>query len=270
MTTVDLDAYFNRVQWGGEVRPSLETLTGLLRSHMSHIPFENLDVLLGRRVRLDLDGVQAKLVRSRRGGYCFEHATLFAAVLERLGFRPVRHAARVLLVSPRTESPRTHMFLTVPLDGGTVVLDPGFGGQAPRIPVPLAEGSEARVDREKHWMVREGRDWVLKADLGNGNGAIACWTSTCEAENAVDFELANHFTATHPGSPFVNRMMLGALTRDGRATAMNRDLTVWRPEGPQKMQIADRSMLRAALAEHFQIDLPEVERLRVPSIPEWA
>jgi N-hydroxyarylamine O-acetyltransferase len=266
-STVDLDAYFDRIHWSGEARPNLATLTALLRAHMSQIPFENLDVLLGRGIRIDLDSLQQKLVLHRRGGYCFEHVTLFAAVLEQLGFKPVRHAARVILVSPRAESPRTHMFLGVPLEEGTFLLDPGFGGQAPRAPLPLLEGHELRVERERHWLVREGGDWILRADVGNGT--VSCWTTTLEAENPVDFELANHFTATHPSSPFVNRMMLSALTAEGRVSAMNRDTTRWSSTGPQRARFADRAELRAWLARHFQIDLPEVERLHVPTVPEW-
>jgi N-hydroxyarylamine O-acetyltransferase len=271
---VDLDAYFDRIRWKGEARPNLATLTALLRAHMAQIPFENLDVLLGRGIRIDLEALQQKLVRSRRGGYCFEHVTLFAAVLEKLGFRPVRHAARVILVSPRAESPRTHMFLTVPLEEGTFLCDPGFGGQAPRAPMPLLPvndgGRELRVERERHWLVREGNDWILRADVGNGT--VSCWTTTLEPENPVDFELANHFTATHPSSPFVNRMMLSALTPEGRVSAMNRDTTHWGAGpggGPQRARLTDRAELRAWLAKHFQIDLPEVERLRVPTVPEW-
>ena len=60
--------------------------------------------------------------------------TLFAAVLEALGFQPVRHTARVVLYLPRTASPRTHMLLTVAVEGGRFVVDPGFGGFAPRRP----------------------------------------------------------------------------------------------------------------------------------------
>src|SRR5450631_1379783 len=133
-TSLDLDAYLQRIEWAGAVRPTFDTLTGLLQAHMLHIPFENLDVLLGRPVRIDLAGVQDKLVRAGRGGYCFEHATLFAAALEILGFQPARHSARVILFAPRTASPRTHMFLTVPLAEGTFVVDPGFGTLAPHIP----------------------------------------------------------------------------------------------------------------------------------------
>src|SRR5215203_4680298 len=106
---LDLDAYLGRIRWIGAVDASLTTLTTLLDAHMSRIPFENLDVLLGRPVRLDLKTLQDKLVRTGRGGYCFEHATLFAAVLEAFGFRPARHSARVTLYEPRTLSSRTHM-----------------------------------------------------------------------------------------------------------------------------------------------------------------
>jgi N-hydroxyarylamine O-acetyltransferase len=267
MATLDLDAYFDRIRWDGGTRPTFDTLAGLLHAHMSSIPFENLDVLLGRPIRLDLEGLQDKLVRAHRGGYCFEQATLFATALEKLGFAPIRHSARVVLVNPRTVAPRTHMFLTVALPGGTFVVDPGFGAQAPRAPVPLVDRSEVRVDDETHWMVRDGRYWMLQADAGDE--IIDCWASTLEHENLIDFELANHFTATHASSPFVNRLMLFAHTEHTRITVLNRDVTLWRGEEPHSTQLADRAALRALLIEHFGFELPEVARLRVPSIPEW-
>jgi hypothetical protein len=81
-TSIDLDAYLQRIHWSGDRDPTLDTLAGLIQAHTAHIPFEKLDILLGRTVCLDLDGLQAKIVGARRGGYCFEHATLFAAVLD--------------------------------------------------------------------------------------------------------------------------------------------------------------------------------------------
>lgn len=267
MASLDLEAYLDRIEWGGVDRPTYDTLAELLRAHMSCIPFENLDVLMGRPVRLDLDSIQDKLVRSRRGGYCFEHVTLFAAALEKLRFHPVRHTARVILFVPRTASPRTHMFLTVPVDEGTFVVDPGFGALAPRVPVPLVDGAEARADHEIHWMVRDGHHWMLRAQVGDKT--VNGWVSTLEQDNLVDFEVGNYFTATNPGSPFVNRIMMRALTVDGRVTVMNRDLTIWRANTPHSTQLADRAALRALLVEYFGFDLPEVEHLRVPSIPEW-
>jgi N-hydroxyarylamine O-acetyltransferase len=267
-STVDLDAYFERIEWGGPTTPTLATLAGLLGAHMARIPFENLDVLLGRPIRLDLEGLQDKLVGARRGGYCFEHGTLFAAVLEALGFHPVRHLARVTLSLPRTEAPRTHMFLRVPLAEGTFVADPGFGGLAPRVPVPLADATAAPADRQAHSMVRDGAYWTLRAR--SGPTTVDAWATTLDLDNPADFAMANHYTSTYPGSAFVNRIMMRALTPGGRVTINNRDVALEERGESRTLQLADRNALRVLVARHFGFDLPEIERLRVPSIPDWA
>jgi N-hydroxyarylamine O-acetyltransferase len=267
--SIDLDAYLNRIQWGSDVRPSYDTLAGLLRAHMLHIPFENLDVLLGRGIRIDLDSIQNKLVRARRGGYCFEHSTLLAAVLEQLGFQPIRQLARVTVLRPRTEMARTHMFLTVPLKEGTFVVDAGFGALAPRVPVPLKEGVPATIDSETHWMVRDANRWSLRAQVGD-KPPVDAWVSTLEEEGPADFEMGNHFTATYPASPFRNQILLRALTKDGRVSVLNRNVTIVRAGTSHKIELADRTALRTLLADHFGFDLPEVEQLRVPDIPEWT
>jgi N-hydroxyarylamine O-acetyltransferase len=261
---IDLDAYFERIQWGGGTRPAFETLAGLLRAHTARIPFENLDVLLGRGVRLDLDSIQDKLVRARRGGYCFEHATLFAAVLETIGFQPIRHAGRVVLFEPQTESPRTHMFLTVFVEGARFVVDPGFGPFGARVPVPLAGGEVAHAT---HWMTRDEEFWTIR--LKRDGRPASGWVTTLQQENPVDFEVANHYIATHPDSIFVSRIMLSAATPEGRINIMNRDVTILHGNESHSVQLADRAALRALLAEHFGFDVPEVEHLTVPAIPEW-
>jgi N-hydroxyarylamine O-acetyltransferase len=262
--TLDVNAYFERIHWAGGSSPTVETLSGLLERHMRYIPFENLDVLLDRPIRLDLDGLQHKLVRERRGGYCFEHTTLFAAVLEQLGFRPVRHSARVVMVLPRTQSPRSHMFLTVPLAEGTFLVDPGFGGLAPRAPMELTDGGTAGI----HRLERDGNYLTLRATVEGK--PVDLWVSTLEPDVPADFEMANHYTSTHPSSPFRQRLMMRAFTDHGRVAVMNRDVTVERAGRAEKLQLADRAALRRLLVEHFGFDLPEVERLRVPMIGEWS
>lgn len=264
---IDLDAYFERIRWGGATHPAYETLAGLLRAHMRHIPFENLDVLLGKGIELDLAALQRKLVHARRGGYCFEHATLFAAVLDALGFAPVRHSARVVLVAPRTEVPRTHMFLTVPLAEGTFVVDPGFGRLAPDMPLVLDDATQAPAASATHWMARDGAYQVMRT---RKEGRIVdAWTSTLETDNASDFVVANHYIATHPASAFRNRLLLRALTDHGRISVMNRDVTIQDESGSSTTELADRAALRALLAGHFGFDLPAVATLRVPAIDGW-
>src|SRR3990167_7344046 len=132
---------------------------------MRTIPFENIDVLLGRPPQLELSALEGKLVDARRGGYCYEHSTLLAALLRELGFDVRLHSARVVVITPRAESPRTHMFLTV----GNVMLDPGFGRRAPRVPVPL-DGTPAG----EHRLLRDGADVVLV------HGDQRLWVSSLE------------------------------------------------------------------------------------------
>ena len=70
---IDLDAYFSRIGYQGPAAPSLDVLNGIVHAHISTIPFENLDVLLGRVILLEPEALQNKLVADHRGGYCFEH-----------------------------------------------------------------------------------------------------------------------------------------------------------------------------------------------------
>jgi N-hydroxyarylamine O-acetyltransferase len=91
----DLKAYLQRIGYSGPLEPSQPVLEALHLAHATHIPFENLGILLGRPISLDLDKVQAKLVTGRRGGYCFEQNLLFATVLTELGFSVKKLAARV-------------------------------------------------------------------------------------------------------------------------------------------------------------------------------
>lgn len=251
---MNLDAYFARIGWRGSRAATPEVLAGLVAHHVRAIPFENLDVLLGDRPRLDLGSLERKLVDARRGGYCYEHATLFAAALTELGFVVKTHSARVVMATPRSAAPRTHMFLSV----GDVVLDPGFGAAAPQLPVPL-DGTPAGA----HRVVREGSEIVLEHE------GRRLWMSSLEHDIPIDFEMANHFTATHPASHFTQGIMLRAYTDDGQVRIRNRDVTLIRGAKTQTFQLVDRAQLRDLVATHFGFDLAAIETMHVPAIAEW-
>jgi N-hydroxyarylamine O-acetyltransferase len=159
------------------------------------------------------------------------------------------------MFTPREQSPRTHMFLT--LDG--VMLDPGFGGLAPRVPVPM-DGTAAGP----HRLVREDGEYVLE------HAGQRLWTSSCEPLPHVDFVMANHFTATYPASPFVNRIMARAFIADGEVRISNWDVTRTRGGQTETFVLPDRRGLREVVAAYFGFDLPALDSVCVPSIPEWA
>ena len=264
MNTLDLTAYLDRVNWHGPTERTYPTLAGLLDAHIAHIPFENFDVLLGRPVRLDLEGIQSKLVKCRRGGYCFEHATLFAAVLERLGFEPVRHAARVTVFQPLSEAAQTCSSAA----SWTVLASLSIRGSD-----PSGQTCRCRWTSQPAGRSLNTPDGSRKRSLGDarhprwgGNSRVGFHT---EIQCPVDFEMANHFTATHPTSRFVNGILASAVTGEGRVNVINRDVTVLRGRTAEKSTLPDRLALRVLLAKHFGFDLPEAETIRVPSVPDW-
>jgi len=116
-------------------------------------------------------------------------------------------------------------------------------------------------------MTRADGHWVLRARTPEK--VVDCWATTLEADNLVDFEVGNHFTSTHPSSPFVNRLMLRAQTADGYVAVTNRDVTHVRGDGVHRTTLESRAELRALLNERFGFDLPEVLSLRVPAIEDW-
>jgi N-hydroxyarylamine O-acetyltransferase len=160
---LDLDAYLGRLGLTGEPLPVTgATLDRLHRAHLAAIPFENLDILLGRGIRVDLESIQAKLVRARRGGYCFEQGQLFGAVLERLGFGVDRLLARVW--RPDVTSARTHLTIRVKAGSESWLSDVGFGS-SPAGPLSLDAAGPQQVgawtyevvpgDLPSTWVLRE-------------------------------------------------------------------------------------------------------------------
>ncbi len=201
---IDLDAYLARIGYSGCLDPTAETLRGLHFAHATRIPFENLDILLGRGIALDLKSLQAKLVEGHRGGYCFEHNTLFAAVLESLGFPVTRLAARVRYGSKMIR-PRSHMLLSVAVDGEPWLADVGFGYDGLLDPIRLNHEDEVRQGEWSFRVCVEGEVHVLQSL--HADGWFDLYAFTQEPQFSVDYVVSNHFTSTCPDSPFVRSLV---------------------------------------------------------------
>ena len=264
--TFDLDAYLARIDYTGPRTPTYETLAGILAAHFANIPFELFDVHLGRPIRLDIEGLHAKIITARRGGHCVEHASLMYAALHAIGFDPIRHSARVVLLAPRQESARSHMFLSVRIGDATYVVDPGFGLFACPAPIPL-DGTPAPVDARTHRLVREGDEWVLC--VTRNGGETRGWMSTMEEEYPVDFEMIQHHFITHPASFYARNLVATAVTKDGLVNILNRDASIIRDGAVEPARLADRKELRSFVAEHFGFDLPELETMKVNGVRDW-
>lgn len=250
---LDLEAYLGRIGYTGSLQPVHAVLEAIHLAHATHIPFENLDILLKRSIRLDLASLQAKLVTGGRGGYCFEQNLLFSAVLQRLGFSVTQLAARVLYRG-RRKLPRTHMLLMVDAEGATWLADVGFGLEGLLLPIPFGSRREARQFAWTYRAVEAGGEWILQS-LRNGS-----WTElysfSLAPQLAVDFEPANHYTATHPESRFVRTLTVQLPTPEVRTMLRNRELVLDRGATVTRRTLADDDELLAVLAEVFGLRFP--------------
>lgn len=250
---LNLEAYLTRIGYDGGLDRSLSVLESLHLAHATHIPFENLDILLGRPIRLDLESLQAKLVGGGRGGYCFEQNLLFAAVLRRLGFSVRQLAARVRYRT-REVLPRTHMLLLVDFEDSTWLADVGFGAEGLLLPVPFGTGREARQFAWTYRVAQDGSQWVLQ--LLRDGAWMDLYAFTLEPQQVVDYEVANHYTSTFPASRFVQTLTVQLPSPEGRTTLRDRELIVDRGGGVKSRVLASDEELLDVLATTFGLRFP--------------
>ena len=258
---LDIDAYLRRIDYRGPLSPSLAALEGLHLAHATHIPFENLDVILGRPIRLGLDDIQAKLVRGGRGGYCFEQNLLFSAVLERLGFRLTRLAARVRFRADRP-LPRTHMLLLVDVDGGRWLADVGFGSEGLFQPVAFGPETPSGQFDWTYRVARHGELWRLQSL--HGGAWIDLYAFSLDPQEHIDYVMANHFTSTHPDSRFVQTLTAQAISPTTRTSLRNRELSITSGGATVTRTLSGEAEIRAVLAETFGLHVPAEARFTIP------
>ncbi|HUQ01769.1 MAG TPA: arylamine N-acetyltransferase [Kofleriaceae bacterium] len=264
MDADDLTAYLARIGVSRPSAPEIASLAAIHWGHVSTIPFENLDILLGRRIALDLPSLVAKLVHGGRGGYCFEQNALLAAVLEELGFGVTRLAGRVRWLATGI-SPRTHMLLAVDVPGtpGRFLVDGGFGGTCPTAPIPLVDGAEVTQHHDRYRLIAEGHGHVVQ--VATGEGWSDMYWFTLEPQEAIDYEVANHYTSTHPQSRFMLGLMCARTTAEGRVTVRGNELVRRRGQGAaivEREVIADGEQLLEVLARELGVRFPSGTRFR--------
>jgi N-hydroxyarylamine O-acetyltransferase len=264
----DLDAYFRRIGYEGPRQATLAVLTAIAEHHTLSIPFENLDILLGRPIHLGAASLEAKLVRDGRGGYCFEHNTLMAGVLRQLGFDVAPRAARVRwMLPPDVIGPRTHMLLAVKLGGERWLVDGGFGALGVTAPLRMDFDGEQASRFEAQRLVTHASGRVLQARVAGEWQDLYSFTD--EPTHPIDFEVANWFTSTHPDSRFQRNLIVMSITPGARYTLHNRNLSTYRDGGVERRTVDDPDELLAILESLFSLSFPPGTRFGAPGAA-WA
>jgi N-hydroxyarylamine O-acetyltransferase len=253
---MDLAAYLNRIDFVGRPVPDLATLRRIQRGHLEHIPYENLDVQLGRPVTLEPGDAFAKLVAQGRGGWCYEMNGLFRWALETIGFRVMAMTGGVLRAERGESAVGNHLALAVELDQPYLV-DVGLG-DGPSEPIPLREGRYRQGWRELG-LERLADGWWR---FHNHDRAFA--TSFDFRREPADWALLAqkcHWLQTDPDSRFVQNAICLRHEPDGVVALVGRVLKRVTANGAEDQYLSSAETYAQALAEQFGIRLPQAVEL---------
>ena len=264
----DLQAYCARVRYEGRRTPDFDVLAALIEHHALALPFENLDVLLGRPIPLDASSLQEKLIRGGRGGYCFEHNALLEGVLRQIGFDVTAHMGRGRWRVPAGVTlPRTHMVLTVAVAGERFLVDGGYGGVGLTAPLRLdCEDAQPSLFEAQRVLTSAHERLVQALVAGEWRDL---YTFTDEPLPPVDFEVANWYTSTHPASRFRQNLIVSCATRDARSVLYNRELSTYGRGAKETRTVDDPDELLEVLSSRFGLSFPAGTRFGEPGAP-WA
>lgn len=248
-----LEAYFARIGFRGRREPTLAALSEIQRRHVCAIPFENFDVHLGRPIKLDLPSLEQKLIHDRRGGYCFEQNTLLKSVLTTLGFQVTTLIARVRWQVPAdVPTGLTHMILRVDLNGVPYLVDGGFGSGSLTAPLRLDVETEQTTPHELRRIIRRDGQLVQQSRFGEQWSDL--YLFTLQPMQAIDYEVANWYTSTHPRSRFVENLTAARADEGKRFTLLNREFAIrWIDGRVEKRELSSRADLLDVLAKHFTL-----------------
>jgi len=249
---LDVAAYLERIGYDGPLDPSAEALRLIHRAHLFRVPFENLDIAMGRKIECNEDAAIRKIVERQRGGFCYEMNGAFSALLRALGFQVTLLSARVSR-EPGGEGPEfDHLTLRVDLKEPWLA-DVGFGDSFVD-PLRLQPGLEPEQGcRAFRIVLDEGR---LRLEMRDRNKPWkGQYSFTFQPRRLEDFAGMCHYHQTSPESHFTQKRICTLATPDGRVTLADYKLIMTRNGERQERMLASAEEWREAIKQYFKIAL---------------
>ncbi|MBI1349714.1 MAG: arylamine N-acetyltransferase [Actinomycetales bacterium] len=243
--------------------PRLGALTEIVRRHVARYPLASIGPRLGDELPLDHDALLDRIVRRRRGGYCFEQNGLLFAVLAELGYEVRLQMARVL-VSGSAHPPLTHRVTRVRIDGAEYLVDVGFGPSGPPYPVPM----HTPADGAGRYRVARLDDMTFRLELRGDDEWSPLYRFDDVPYGPADAELGHFYSHRHPEAAFVNNLVASRILDDEVRSLRNREYHVIRGEGTTVQAVENAQQLHAILNDDLglRVTPDEAERLFADSV----
>ncbi len=240
---MDIQAYLNRVHYQGPVEPTAGTLAGLQRAHLLAVPFENLDIHLGRPIQLDEAALFDKIVRRKRGGFCYELNSLFAHLLIALGYQVTLLSAASVREDGGYDPDFDHLTLQVICPGHPEILwlaDVGWGDGALE-PVSILERG-VQDQGKRIFKIHEMDGGLILSEWIDAPGESSRWLKhyrfTLLPRRIDEFFGMCRFHQS-PASTFWKKKICTLFTPDGRVTLSNNRLIVTRNGSREEREVSD-------------------------------
>jgi N-hydroxyarylamine O-acetyltransferase len=247
-----IEAYLQRLNYTGPLNPTTETLAGLHQAHLLAVPFENLDIHLGRPIVPDETLLYNKIVGQRRGGFCYELNGLFAALLRELGFDVTLLSARVSRGEGKFGREFDHMTLLVQLQERWLA-DVGFG-ESFREPLRLDEPGEQIQALGAYRLTHAGDEWVYW-ERDKAQNWQPQYQFILHPRQLADFAEMCHYQQTSPESHFTRQRICSLATPQGRISLSDMRLIITANGRRAERELRGRAEYESVLRDYFGVEL---------------
>ena len=249
---MDVNTYLDRINYAGSLDPTAETLRALHVAHLLSVPFENLDIPLGRTIMLGDTALYDKIVERQRGGFCYELNGLFAWLLRELGFNVEMLSAGVMGSSGQFGAEFDHMTLLVSLDQRWLA-DVGFGDSF--IEPILLDVHRAQTQGGRAYLLDQSGSHLILLQQARDGGWEQQYRFTLQPHQMADYYERCVYQQTSPQSSFTQRRICTRATPEGRVTLSDMRLIITSNGVKTERTLANEDAYTAALREYFGVDL---------------
>lgn len=249
---INVSSYLSRIGYSGAVEPTAESLREIHYAHLLAVPFENLDISLGRKIVIDQDEILRKVVNRRRGGFCYELNSAFGALLRAMGFRVTLLSARVARANGGEGPEFDHLTLRVDLEQPWLA-DVGFGDSFLE-PLRLESGTEQSDSAGIFRLVEDGDRWYMQKKAADGNWKPQ-YSFSLQERALQEFAGMCHHHQTSPESSFTQNRICSRATPRGRITLSEMKLIVTNNGQRTETLLASEAEREKVLREQFGIIL---------------